>query len=360
MKKKQFSETISSAVKTKDERRKSPLRVGFPRSLLYYKFHVLWTVFFETLGAEVVVSPLTNKEIKDISVKSAPDEDCYSTKLYFGHVIYLKDKVDYFFIPRFSSDHKTDISCPKFIGLAEVLRSMFPYLPPILMPYYSKAKDGHGKIRLIIIAFSLGFKFTKNPFRILYSFAKSFRKYKQYHDDLYISEDELKRWEKDEFVFNKEITATNEMNPIKIALAGHSYVINDSYSSLSIKEMLLSENVEIITSEQLPRSVIEHQMSKLDFNMYFRYEREILGTIMHFLESETVDGILQLIIFSCGPDSIGGEMASRFSRRKQNVPLLQLTLDELTSEVGVRTRLEAFLDLIERRKKLKESEILCQ
>ncbi len=359
MKEKHFSEKISSIGKTENKRKKTALRVGFPRSLLYYKFHVLWTVFFETLGAEVIVSPPTNKEIKDVSVKSAPDEDCYSTKLYFGHVLYLKDKVDYLFIPRFSSDHKTDISCPKFIGLAEVLRSMFPDLPPILMPYYSKAKDGHGNIRLIRIAFSLGFKFTRNPFRILHSFVKSFRRFKQYHDDLYISEDELRRWERNEFVFNKTISTTNKTNPFKIALVGHSYVINDSYSSLSIKEMLLAEKVEIITSEQLPRSVIEHQMSKLDFNMYFRYEREILGTVMHFLENETVDGILQLIVFSCGPDSIGGEMASRFSRRKQNVPLLQLTLDELTSESGVTTRLEAFLDLIERRKKLKENEIIC-
>ena len=216
MKKTQSFGTKSSAGKTKGEKRKRPLRVGFPRSLLYFKFHVLWTVFFETLGAEVIVSPPTNKEIKDVSAKSAPDEDCYSTKLYFGHVLFLKDKVDYFFIPRFSSDHKTDISCPKFIGLAEVLRSMFPDLPPILMPYYSKAKDGHGNIRLIIIAFSLGFKFTKNPFRILHSFVKSFRKYKQYNDDLHISEDELKRWEKSELFFNKEISSTGETNCLGI------------------------------------------------------------------------------------------------------------------------------------------------
>ncbi len=240
MKKTHFSEKNSSMGKIEHKKKKRQLRVGFPRSLLYYKFHVLWTVFFETLGAEVIVSPPTNKTIKDVSVKSAPDEDCYSTKLYFGHVMYLKDKVDYFFIPRFSSDHKTDISCPKFIGLAEVLRSMFPDLPPILMPYYSKAKDGHGNFRLIIIAFSLGFKFTKNPFRILYSFVKSFRKYKQYHDDLYISEDELKRWERDGFVFNKEISTSKKTTPFKIALAGHSYVINDSYASLGIKNMLLA------------------------------------------------------------------------------------------------------------------------
>ena len=88
--------------------------VGFPRALLFYKFEVLWTTFFQELGAEVVISPKTNKGIKDSGVRFAPDEDCYSTKLYFGHVLYLKDKVDYLFIPRLGSDHEVNVGCPKF------------------------------------------------------------------------------------------------------------------------------------------------------------------------------------------------------------------------------------------------------
>ncbi|MHA1447730.1 MAG: acyl-CoA dehydratase activase-related protein, partial [Candidatus Heimdallarchaeaceae archaeon] len=79
-------------------------RVGIPRALLYYKFEAMWRTFFEELGAEVIISPETTKTIKDLAVRYAPDEDCYSTKLYFGHALYLKDKVDYFFIPRFGSD----------------------------------------------------------------------------------------------------------------------------------------------------------------------------------------------------------------------------------------------------------------
>jgi predicted nucleotide-binding protein (sugar kinase/HSP70/actin superfamily) len=94
-------------------------------------------------------------------------------------------------------------------------------------------------------------------------------------------------------------------------------------------------------------------MDKLDYNMFFQYEREILGTIMHFLDSQTVDGIIHLIIFSCGPDSIVGELASRFSYRQQSIPLLQLTYDELTGEAGLNTRLEAFFDMIKRRREIK-------
>jgi len=145
---------------------KEKKRVGIPRALIYYKFAPLWEGFFRTIGAEIVISPPTSKKIHEAAVKTAPDEDCYSTKLYYGHVMELKDKVDYLFIPRFSSKHKTNIGCPKFIGLAEALRSMYPELPPILMPYYSKAKAGHGRLRFIGLALSTGWIFTHNPFRI--------------------------------------------------------------------------------------------------------------------------------------------------------------------------------------------------
>ena len=133
-------------------------------------------------------------------------------------------------------------------------------------------------------------------------------------------------------------------------LSGHSYVLNDNLSNLDIKEKIQAMGVEFITSEQLPTSITEKQMDKLDYNMFFQYEREILGTVMHFLDTQTVDGIIHLIIFSCGPDSIVGELANRFSYRKQSVPLLQLTYDELTGEAGLNTRLEAFFDMIKRRR----------
>ena len=97
------------------------IRVGIPRALLYYKYSDLWITFFKELGAEVIVSPKTTKKIKDDAVKLAPDEDCYSTKLYFGHAIALKDQVDFLFIPRYGGRRKKYVGCPKFIGLAEVL-----------------------------------------------------------------------------------------------------------------------------------------------------------------------------------------------------------------------------------------------
>ncbi len=324
-------------------------RVGIPRALLYYKFMALWTTFFEELGAEVIISPETDKTIKDLAVSFAPDEDCYSTKLFFGHFLYLKDKVDYFFIPRFGSDHEFNVGCPKFLGLAHVLNSLFPDFPKIIMPYYSQAKANHGKRRILRIIFEIGFKFSYNPIKILKAGIRAFKAQAEYENQLYITEQQLKKWIKSKIFLNGKPNLENREKPLKIALVGHRYVLNDELSNLSIRERLLQAGVDIITSIQMPRSLIESQMEKLDFNMYFSDEREILGTILYFLENNIIDGILQLAIFSCGPDSIILELASRYSRRQPETPLLQLVLDELTSEIGFSTRIEAFIDMIDRR-----------
>jgi predicted nucleotide-binding protein (sugar kinase/HSP70/actin superfamily) len=321
-----------------------------PQALIYYKYGDLWKTFFKSLGTEVIISPPTNKEIRELAITHAPDEDCYSTKLYFGHVMTLKDKVDYYFIPRYGSNHKTNVGCPKFIGLADVLRSMFPELPEIIRPYFSKAKAGHGFLYLLKCAFQVGLKFTKNPFKISKAIFKALKAHKEYKKELIITKEQLKQWEENKIILNKEPKLDSNQQPLKVALVGHSYVINDPFASINIKETLQEHGIDYITSEQMPRELIEKQMEKLDFNMYFDYEREILGTIMHFLESKTIDGIVHLMIFSCGPDSIAGEMAARFAKRQKGVQLLQLVLDELTGEAGFLTRIEAFADMLRRRK----------
>ena len=50
-----------------------PLRVGIPRALIYYKFSTMWETFFTQLGATVVVSSETNKNIREVSIEIAPD-----------------------------------------------------------------------------------------------------------------------------------------------------------------------------------------------------------------------------------------------------------------------------------------------
>ena len=78
-------------------------KVGIPRALFYYQYYPLWKTFFEELGAEIVLSDRTTKSIMDEGSKTCVDEACLPIKIFHGHVMNIKDKVDYLFIPRFTS-----------------------------------------------------------------------------------------------------------------------------------------------------------------------------------------------------------------------------------------------------------------
>jgi len=70
------------------------------------------------------------------------------------------------------------------------------------------------------------------------------------------------------------------------------------------------------------------------------------------LQSET-DGVIGIMTFGCGPDSLMMDTVRRQAAREGTTPFMSLILEEHTAEAGVVTRLEAFLDMIYRRKRRK-------
>ncbi len=372
-------------------------RVGFPRGLLYYYFKDMWETFFVKLGAEVILSSPTNKITKERGVLETLDDECYSTKLYHGHVLDLADKdLDYLFVPRFASRKKREVGCPKFVALADILKYTKKDLPPIIGPYYSTSREKHGFWRLTKIIFEIGFKFTKNPLRIIRAAILSLRAHRRAQDELIISEETLKKWERSEILLNDAPINDNGEEVLKVALVGHNYVLNDDYASLGVRQKLQKLGVDLVTSQQMPRNLIERQLlrlSMIDFGLeisepeklplkelekylvgrndylYFEFEHEIVGTAMHYLENQKIDGILMLVNFICGPVSVSMEYAKHFAKKIQaETPLAILTLDAHTGDAGFQTRLEAFCDILRMKKNKgfvpevieKESDILLK
>ena len=97
--------------------------IGIPRALFYYKYPVFWQIFFENLGCEVIISPLTNKEIMTKGCQISEAESCLSFKIFQGHIDYLlnKTQADYVFAPRIISLRKHHLACPKFFGLPDLI-----------------------------------------------------------------------------------------------------------------------------------------------------------------------------------------------------------------------------------------------
>ncbi|MCK8827833.1 acyl-CoA dehydratase activase-related protein [Natroniella acetigena] len=111
------------------------VKIGIPKTLAYYVYFPLWKTFLEELGVKIVLSDDTSREIIDAGVKETVNDACVLIiKLFHGHVLNLKDRVDYLFIPRLISLNGQTIYCPKFLGLPDIIASSLDDLPPILAP----------------------------------------------------------------------------------------------------------------------------------------------------------------------------------------------------------------------------------
>jgi predicted nucleotide-binding protein (sugar kinase/HSP70/actin superfamily) len=86
--------------------------------------------------------------------------------------------------------------------------------------------------------------------------------------------------------------------------------------------------------------------------MYWRHEEEIMQAIRYFLTKGRgeIDGVIFLISFACGPDSLISELIMR-DMKVVGLPFLEITMDEHSGEAGMITRIEAFVEMARRKKK---------
>jgi predicted nucleotide-binding protein (sugar kinase/HSP70/actin superfamily) len=94
--------------------------------------------------------------------------------------------------------------------------------------------------------------------------------------------------------------------------------------------------------------MVDARTSRFDLGacekQYWGYEEEVIGAGGYHLQSD-VSGIISVIAFGCGPDSVMIEMLQRYARQASK-PFMNLVIDEHTAEGGLATRVEAFVDMI--------------
>jgi predicted nucleotide-binding protein (sugar kinase/HSP70/actin superfamily) len=315
------------------------LKIGIPRSLLYYYYYPLWRVFFEELGAEVILSSPSTKGILAEGLKNAVDEVCLPVKMFYGHVLDLAGKADMIFLPRIVSVEKREYICPKFLGLPDMIRCL-KTLPPLIevdINLYKNKKDFFGAVK------NIGLIFTKSQLKIWQACLKALKIQKKYFklmqmglmpsEALAIIEDRV------------EDKLLPEQEEVVIALIGHPYNIYDSYISMDIIGRLRSMGAVVTTAEHVTEKIVRSYAGRLPKKLFWTLGQRMIGAAFHYLEQPDITGMVHVAAFGCGPDSMTGEIIERYARGS-GMPFLNLTLDEHTGEAGVMTRLEAFLDMV--------------
>ncbi|SNR99896.1 Predicted nucleotide-binding protein, sugar kinase/HSP70/actin superfamily [Anaerovirgula multivorans] len=315
------------------------IKIGIPRGLWFYDYYPLWKSFYEELGAEVVLSNPTNKKILDEGVKNTVDEACLPVKIFHGHVLDLKDKADFIFLPKIMSVYEKEYICPKFCGLPEMVTHSIKGLPPIID---TEVNFNRSRKSLMRTVYSFGSYVTKNPITIRRAYKKALESYHDYKLKIKAGN----------YPINGDFSSRDEKkSSITIAVMGHSYNIYDNYGSMGLINKLKEQNIHVITPEMVDYRKINEYAETLEKKMFWSYGRKLLGTAMYFTDAKNIDGIVYLSSFGCGIDSIIEELVERKTRKRGGMPFLLITVDEHTGEAGVNTRLEAFIDMIEWRKR---------
>lgn len=295
------------------------MKIGIPKGLLYYKYYPFINNFFCELGAEVVLSEDTNKKILDMGVKYCVDDACLPIKVFHGHVFSIKDKCDMMFIPRFMEVSCGQYICPKFCGLPEMIKDSIPDMPEII----DEPIRGMNEKELRYFAGNIGLKITRNRVKIAKAFNTALKIQQSYKCGILC-----------------------EKVKTKIALVGHPYNVYDRFINMDIAKKLNNMGIGIITEEYIEKEKIELEIDDLYKKPFWNFAINSYGFASYVGRNNIVDGIIYISSFACGIDSVVIEL---IKNKLKDFPILILKIDEQTGEAGVDTRIEAFIDMLERR-----------
>ena len=338
-------------------------RIGIPRALLYYQYYPMWQTFCQELGVEMVVSPPTTQAMLAAGSSRVVADTCLPVKVFLGHVLSLVDKCDWIFVPAVRSVEKKVYNCSKFLGLPDMTKAVIPESPPILEIDIDINK-GMGTLYQEI--YKLGMNFTRSRLKVRQASLAAWQTYLNYREVM--SSHKLAPPEAIEKISGTprgkpETAAGHPALVLKphaeakatIALVGHPYLLNDEYINHRLVHRLEQSGNRILTPEMVTADNLASAITSLTGGAYWTYEEEVIGAGGYYLQNEA-DGVIGIMAFGCGPDSLMMDTVRRQAARLRTTPFMCLTLEEHTAEAGVVTRLEAFTDMIHR-KKNRETEV---
>ena len=317
----------------RDPRKKT---VGVPFALMIHKFFPMANAFFTSLGFNVVLTDPTSEETIRLAQQTAQGETCYPVKLIYGHMQQLIDqKVDYIFLPTIhtmkheKSRVKHNYGCVYMqtaaVSIAKALdieSKGITLLSPVFdldfgQEAMATAMLGLGKV--------LG---IPKPLcaKALLSGAMAVRRH-------------TAAVEKQ----GKALLATLRPDDKVLVLITRNYGVSDPILNMGIPELLLERGYKVITLSHLPGHALD--ISDEYDNLYYPFGQHILSGAKLIAHHPNLYAVY-LTNHGCGPDTM---LSHLFKQEMGDKPYLQIEVDEHFSNVGVITRIEAFLNSLNHR-----------
>ena len=155
----------------------------------------------------------------------------------------------------------------------------------------------------------------------------------------------------------RNIEIKKDNTHLKVMILGELYSLIDSTSSYNTERKLMKMGMEVHRDTDLTYLLITKRFKLGNMikrgKKYIKYHlgADASGTVVKSMEASIVgfDGILHLKSFGCTPEISAMSILPKISE-EYNVPIMYFSFDAEDNEVGIDTRLEAFYDMIKRRK----------
>jgi len=319
------------------------IKVGIPRALFFCEEFVLWKVFFSALRVKLVISEPTNDATLREGAKYLPHEFCLPVRAFVGHVISLIGRVDYVFIPRLVSLERKSYTCPKIMGLPDVVKNILRREKELKILTLN-VDYNYGKLTLLRRYWRLGLNLTKNPLTALLAVTKLSNTIKKIAKAQSRKRTRFETFERLGFIPFAFDHKYLRKNSLRIGVTGFSYVLYDKYLSFDLLNKLNQMGIEAVTAEMLPLSTIEEGLKELPKLMPWHLSRRIYGAAVYFLKEKEYDGLINLSYAGCGPSSKVDKLIELRAKEKRSNPLLHLHLNQHLHEETFGSKLEDFIN----------------
>ena len=309
--------------------------VGISRSFLTNILYPLYSHFFGALGFRVVLSDGVDPE----GIRRTAAEFCYPAELAHGMMMNLvKKQPDFIFLPQVNEMYVPDLP-QRYPGHQSTCVTV------LAEPYYLRSafKDLRSRLLVPALNFSAGWQSMRKQFvdlarQLGCDSAAAARAYGQAVERL---EEFLRRRRELGRQALREVESSPER--IGVVLFGRAYNAFAAEANMGIPRKFASRGVHIIPHDCLP---LEDRPPFV--GMTWASGHDLMRAAQFVKNHPQLFGVF-LTNFGCGPDAF---IVGYFRDIMQTKPSLTLEIDSHTADAGVTTRVEAFLDIVERYRKL--------
>ena len=364
------------------EKRLDPKQMNFK-----YEWYDYTAAALRKMGIEPFIPPYTSKRTLSLGTKNSPEAICLPYKLILGNFIEaIEGGVDYVAmitspgICRLGEYGKNIKNVLKDLGYDANYIELNLYNGFQGMWDFLSRLTGNGNPITIIRAINIAIRkvFAIDEIENFYSYhrareinfgdsEKAYKKALKLIDNA-LTTKELKKALKEGLKEIAQVKIDPDRDVLHVDLTGEIFLVLDQFANQNIEKELGRMGVQtrrsLTVSGFLKDAIIPKMCKKGETHLEraFRMAKpylmrdiggdalECISDVMYAKEKGT-DGLIHVSPFTCMPEIMSQNIFPKM-REDIDIPILSLIMDEQTGKAGYLTRLEAFVDLM-RRKKMK-------